>query len=112
MAGFTQLARTCIASSGVDHDIATVESRRRVGSVAPAHLLVADDVARRLAFLPYSHRPPAANARVSSRGFLLRWYERRLAGDYLPASGPFDKDIREAPRPAHIALLSSLESHS
>ncbi len=49
---------------------------------------------------------------LGSRGFLFRWYERRLAGDYLPASGPFDKDIREAPRPAHIALLSSLESHS
>src|SRR5439155_24878596 len=48
MEGFTQLARTCIASSGVDHDIATVESRRRVGSVAAAHLVVVDDVARRL----------------------------------------------------------------
>src|SRR2546427_12974160 len=48
MEGFTQLARTCIASSGVDHDIATVESRRRVGSVAAAHLVVVDDVARPL----------------------------------------------------------------
>src|SRR5947199_2619149 len=63
------------------------------------------------AFPPYLHRPLQTRA-LGSRGFLLRWYERRLAGDYLPASGPFDKDIREAPRPAHIALLSSLESHS
>src|SRR2546422_8999970 len=44
----SQPALTSIASSGVDHEIATVESRRRVGSVAAAHVFVVDDVARRL----------------------------------------------------------------